>query len=85
MNGAVFQIVRLVAVIALVCVAGALATPPGRLPLALRGLQRILRQDRGNAPAAAEPRASLCRRLIALLLVVVAAVIALVSVPVGHR
>ena len=37
------QIARLVAVMALVCVAAAIATPRGRLPLALRGLAKMLR------------------------------------------
>ena len=42
MNSAAFQIVRICIVIALVCVAAALATPKGRLPLALRGLAKML-------------------------------------------
>ena len=36
------EILRIAGVIALVCVAGALATPPGRIPLALRGLVKVL-------------------------------------------
>ena len=39
----VLQIARLVAVLALLCVAAAIATPKGRLPLALRGLAKMLR------------------------------------------
>ena len=39
----VLQIARLVAVVALLCVAAAIATPKGRLPLALRGLAKMLR------------------------------------------
>ena len=42
MNSAAFQLVRICLVIALVCVAAALATPKGRLPLALRGLAKML-------------------------------------------
>ena len=38
----VLQIARLVAVVALLCVAAAIATPKGRLPLALRGLAKML-------------------------------------------
>ncbi len=34
------QIVRIIAVIALVCVAAAMVTPKGRLPLALRGVAK---------------------------------------------
>ena len=41
MNAAL-QIARLVAVLALLCVAAAIATPKGRLPLALRGLAKLL-------------------------------------------
>ena len=41
MNAAL-QIARLVAVLALLCAAAAIATPKGRLPLALRGLAKIL-------------------------------------------
>ena len=44
MNAAL-QIARLVAVLALVCVAAAIATPKGRLPLALRGLAKMLGKD----------------------------------------
>ena len=40
-----FQIVRVVAIVILLGVAAALATPKGRLPLALRGLYRLLRRD----------------------------------------
>ena len=39
---AVIQIARLVAVLALLCVAAAIATPKGRLPLALRGLAKMV-------------------------------------------
>lgn len=78
MTGTALQIARLVAVIALVCVAGALATPPGRLPLALRGLQRLMRKDRGEASVDAAPRASVARRLLAFVLVLTALALALV-------
>ena len=37
-----FQIARLVAVVALLCAAAAIATPRGRLPLALRGLAKMV-------------------------------------------
>ena len=42
MNTVVFQLARICAVLALVCVAAALATPKGRLPLALRGLAKMV-------------------------------------------
>ena len=37
------QIVRIIAVIALVCVAGALVTPKGRIPLAFRGVAKLFK------------------------------------------
>ena len=39
----VLQIIRIIAVIAFVCVAGAMATPKGRLPLALRGVAKLFK------------------------------------------
>ena len=41
MNAAI-QIARLVAILALLCVAAAIATPKDRIPLALRGLAKVL-------------------------------------------
>lgn len=72
-----WQAGRVVAVLALVVAAAALATPPGRLPLALRGLCRVLRRDRGlpDAPQSAAP-APAWRRALAFALVVAAAVLA---------
>ena len=43
MSPAVAQCLRVAAVVAMLGAAAALATPPGRLPLALRGLARLLR------------------------------------------
>ena len=77
---AALQIARLVGVLALLIVAALLATPPGRLPLALRGVYRILRRDRGLAedPAAMAATAAPARkRLLAFVLVLVAAALAL--------
>lgn len=70
---------RVVAVIGLLVAAALVATPPGRLPLALRGLYRIMRRDAG-APAMSDggARVSSLRRLAAFLMVVFAAVIAMV-------
>lgn len=75
------RILQVVAVIATLGCAAALATPPGRLPLALRGLQRMLRKD--GAPPSAVPspsavRATPVRRFLAFLLVVLAAALAMV-------
>ena len=73
------DLIIVVLVIALLGAAAALATPPGRIPLALRGVYRILKKDRGEC--AAQPSsgpAPLWRRILAFLLVVFAALIALV-------
>ena len=77
------QIARLVAVVALLCAAAAVATPKGRLPLALRGLAKLLAHDRGQAqPTAADrsrPQAvSAGKRALAFTLVVLAIILALI-------
>lgn len=75
------QFARLVGVLALLIVAALLATPPGRLPLALRGVYKILRRDRG-LPVDAAPAgraASTGKRLLAFLLVLVAAALAIAA------
>lgn len=71
------QIARIAAVIALLCFASALAAPPNRLPLALRGLRRILRKDMG-AVGDVEEKTSPMRRAIAFLLVLVAVALTLI-------
>ena len=77
MASASFQLVRLLAVLALVCASAALATPKGRLPLALRGVLKVLGQDRGAAAAPVET-VSAWRRALAFVLILVAAVLAFV-------
>lgn len=75
---AVIQILRLAAVIGLVVGAAALATPPGRLPLALRGLAKVLGRGRPGGVGTPETRpVSSWRRLLAFLLVVLAAAVAI--------
>ena len=66
------QIVRIVAVIALVCVAGALATPKGRIPLALRGVARLFKIS------GEEQKVPGWKKLVAFLLVLGAIAIALI-------
>ena len=71
------QGLRVAAVIALLCISAALATPPGRLPLALRGIKKIMRKDQGFAPdkttdATVSPRRRFLAFLVALLAVAVA-------------
>lgn len=75
------EIARIVFVIALLGGAAALATPKGRIPLALRGVCRILRKDRGETAASADSFAAkvpLWRRLLAFALVLIAVLTALV-------
>ena len=83
MNGHdIIEILRIVAVMALVCVAAALATPKGRLPLALRGLAKLLARDRGQPSTAVESSreqsVSAGKRLFAFLLVILAILLALI-------
>lgn len=69
----VVEFSRVLLVIALVSIAGAIATPKDRLPLALRGLRKIL----GKAASEESlPRVSLARRIVAFLLVLLAFAVA---------
>jgi len=75
----VFELVRLIAVIALVVVAAALATPPGRLPLALRGLVKIMRRDNGvNGTGGTDATTPVWKRIVAFGLVLLAVALALI-------
>ena len=76
-----FQIARIVLVVALLAAAALVATPKGRLPLALRGVLRIMRCDgmlSGNVPQE-NMRVSAARRVVAMLLVLAAVALSLVS------
>ncbi len=77
---------RFVVVIALLGLAAALATPRGRLPLALRGIRKTLRRDAG-APAAEPPARAvpLWKRLVAFALVLLAFLIGILPDLVGVR
>ena len=80
MNAAI-QIARLVAILALLCAAAAIATPKGRLPLALRGLAKMLGKDGIRTFEHTEHsniQVSLARRLLAFLLVLFAILLALI-------
>ena len=73
------QIARLVTVVALLCVAAAIATPKGRLPLALRGLAKMLRSLDFSQPlnlSTSQPSAR--KRTLAFVLVVLAVLLALI-------
>ena len=87
MNTVAFQLARICLVIALVCVAAALATPKGRLPLALRGLAKMvgrceggkMRRDKGSHPLTLSPsHPSAGKRALAFALVIFAVILALI-------
>lgn len=71
------DLVRVVAVVALLGAAAAIATPKGRLPLALRGLKRVLGKSGGDVEV--KP-VSVVRRFAAFLLVLAAAAISLLRI-----
>ena len=72
MNTVAFQLARICLVIALVCVAAALATPKGRLPLALRGVAKLFRI------CGEEQTVPTWKRLLAFVLVLLAILLALI-------
>ena len=72
---------RFVAVIALLGFAAMLVTAKGRLPLALRGIRKILRKDAGRPAEAPETTAAAIpawRRGLAFVLVLLAFLVAVV-------
>lgn len=74
-----FQLIRVVLVIAFLGLAAVLATPRGRLPLALRGVYRLMRKDRGESADIPSPGpVPPWKRLVAFLLVLAAVVVSLV-------
>jgi len=75
----IFGLIQMIVVIALVVVAAALATPKGRLPLALRGLMKIMRKDRAGQPPT-PGTVPVWKRLLALVLVLIAFALALIIV-----
>lgn len=68
----VYEIARIVAVMMLVGVAAALATPPGRIPLALRGVAKLfnIRENAGKTPT--------WKKLVAFLLTILAVGLAII-------
>ena len=69
------EIAKVIAVVVLLGTAAAFATPKGRLPLAIRGIGRMLGR---RADAGAEPVPA-WRRIVAFLLALAAAAIAIVA------
>ena len=81
------QIARLIAVVALLCVAAAIATPKGRIPLAFRGLAKMLGgcevpksrgSEVGQPRNPATPQPSARKRGLAFSLVLLAILLALI-------
>lgn len=74
-----FHQYRFVVVIAILGIAAALATEKGKLPLALRGMKRVLQRDAGaQTPSSSQTRGGepSWKRLLAFVLVVLAFLIA---------
>ena len=73
-----YWVVKIALVIVLLGVAAAFATPKGRLPLALRGLEKLVRKDRGEDQTAqpAPEAPSGMKRFFAFVLVIIAILIA---------
>ena len=80
-------IAKIVVVVALLGVAAAIATPKGRLPLALRGLKKMLVRDSGRSNAVEDREQSVVadgnrtapsatKRLVAFVLVLLAILVA---------
>jgi len=80
MSNTAIQILRMTTVLGLLIAAAALATPPGRLPLALRGVYRIMKRDGAlsDRTAPGETSAPIWKRISAFLLVIISLVLALV-------
>lgn len=71
-------IAKIVLVVSLLGVAAAISTPKGRLPLALRGVRKMMRLDRGEAAMKerdGKPVSSQ-RKALAFLLILLAVLIA---------
>ena len=68
---------RIAAVVLLLCISSAVATPPNRLPLVLRGLRRVVRKDAGLSNADENQSVGIYRKLLSILLLVIAVIIAL--------
>lgn len=68
------ELAAIVVTMGLVLVAAALVTPKGRVPLALRGINRILRRDQGATTPT--EKVALWRKLLAVVLVLLAFLLA---------
>ena len=77
----IFGLFQVIAVLALVVVAAVLATPPNKVPLALRGLMRIMKKDCGlAADGTGAGRVPVWKRLLAFVLVLIAFALASIAI-----
>ena len=74
------NLIRMILVIALVIAAAALATPRNRVPLALRGILKILRKDKGMAASQPPAPVPAWKRFLSFVLIILAAALALIIV-----
>lgn len=72
------QLVRVILVILLVVFAAVLSTPKGRLPLAIRGLAKILRRDGKNAATNEVKEVPIWKKTLAFVLVIIAALLSMI-------
>ena len=70
-----FHQYRFIVVILILGIVAALATEKGKLPLALRGMKRVLQREAGSTPSG-HNAVPLWRRLLAFILVVLAFIVA---------
>lgn len=70
------ELIRVIAVVVLLCAAAAVCTPRGRLPLVLRGLKRTL--DAKPSAADRGEKVSPWRKMLAFLFLLAAVAVALV-------
>lgn len=73
-----YWIVKIVLVVLLLGVAAAISTPKGRLPLALRGVRKMMRLDRCEAAMTEKEKCpvSSLRKVLAFLFILLAVFIA---------
>ena len=79
MSYAGIEVARIAAVVALLSVAAAVAAPKGLVPLAFRGLCKVLRRDQPQAAPGDPLPVSRGRRFLAFALVLLAVLVAVVS------
>ena len=76
----ILNLVRMILVLALVIAAAALATPRNRVPLALRGILKILRKDRGITASQPPAPVPAWKRFLSFVFIILAAALALIIV-----